>query len=252
MARRATGRWRPRSVVARRLCRRGRLRRPQWDPEEHEVDRWCRLVADAGWIVDRASFTFRSLTSSHRHRVRSWSIPARRMRHAGGAGAVRRRGARSATAESGGLTGSAAEAMLAHRIRRLSGRPEVGPGRTDGPAASGGARRVGPAGGLRRHGRGAPGHGLRRPSVLLFGPTPPARWGTPHGGPHTVLWHGERPGDPLGTVPARPSCGSPSTRASVRRSSGWHPDFGAEPVDGTGQAVRSGDERLPAKADAPG
>jgi ADP-heptose:LPS heptosyltransferase len=37
---------------------------------------------------------------------------------------------------------------------------------------------------------------LRRPSVLLFGPTPPSRWG-PRGGPHRVLWHG-RTGDPHG------------------------------------------------------
>jgi ADP-heptose:LPS heptosyltransferase len=40
-----------------------------------------------------------------------------------------------------------------------------------------------------------------RPSVLLFGPTPPARWGPPRDGPHTVLWHGEGRGDPFGTQP---------------------------------------------------
>ncbi len=28
------------------------------------------------------------------------------------------------------------------------------------------------------------------PSVVLFGPTPPARWGPPRTGPHSVLWHG--------------------------------------------------------------
>jgi ADP-heptose:LPS heptosyltransferase len=28
------------------------------------------------------------------------------------------------------------------------------------------------------------------PSVLLFGPTPPALWGPPTTGPHTVLWSG--------------------------------------------------------------
>ena len=33
------------------------------------------------------------------------------------------------------------------------------------------------------------------PSVLLFGPTSPARWGPPSGGPHTVLWSGSV-GDP--------------------------------------------------------
>jgi ADP-heptose:LPS heptosyltransferase len=35
------------------------------------------------------------------------------------------------------------------------------------------------------------------PSVLLFGPTPPSRWGPPGDGPHTVLWHGSS-GDPHG------------------------------------------------------
>jgi ADP-heptose:LPS heptosyltransferase len=38
------------------------------------------------------------------------------------------------------------------------------------------------------------------PSVLLFGPTPPAEWG-PRRGPHTVLWKGRRHGDPHGTEP---------------------------------------------------
>ena len=34
------------------------------------------------------------------------------------------------------------------------------------------------------------------PSVVLFGPTPPSRWGPPVDGPHIVLWHGHE-GDPL-------------------------------------------------------
>ena len=38
------------------------------------------------------------------------------------------------------------------------------------------------------------------PSVLLFGPVPPAEWG-PRTGPHTVLWRGGRRGDPHGTQP---------------------------------------------------
>jgi ADP-heptose:LPS heptosyltransferase len=32
--------------------------------------------------------------------------------------------------------------------------------------------------------------GYGTPSVLLFGPTPPSRWGPPPDGPHTVLWRG--------------------------------------------------------------
>ncbi|MEV4259360.1 glycosyltransferase family 9 protein, partial [Spirillospora sp. NPDC049652] len=41
----------------------------------------------------------------------------------------------------------------------------------------------------------------RTPSVLLFGPTPPALWGPPPDRPeHTVLWK-ELRGDPHGTRP---------------------------------------------------
>jgi ADP-heptose:LPS heptosyltransferase len=39
------------------------------------------------------------------------------------------------------------------------------------------------------------------PSVVLFGPTPPARWGPPASGPHRVLWHGEFLAHPWGDDP---------------------------------------------------
>lgn len=38
------------------------------------------------------------------------------------------------------------------------------------------------------------------PSVLLFGPTPPSRWGPPGDGPHVALWAGDC-GDPHGDKP---------------------------------------------------
>jgi ADP-heptose:LPS heptosyltransferase len=38
-----------------------------------------------------------------------------------------------------------------------------------------------------------------RPSVVLFGPIDPARWGPPSWGPHVALWAGRR-GDPHGSV----------------------------------------------------
>jgi ADP-heptose:LPS heptosyltransferase len=41
---------------------------------------------------------------------------------------------------------------------------------------------------------------LGTPSVVLFGPTPPAEWGPPPGSPHVALWAGRR-GDPHGDVP---------------------------------------------------
>jgi ADP-heptose:LPS heptosyltransferase len=39
--------------------------------------------------------------------------------------------------------------------------------------------------------------GYATPSVILFGPTSPARWGPPTGGPFTVIWRGAT-GDPHG------------------------------------------------------
>src|SRR5262245_49266879 len=41
---------------------------------------------------------------------------------------------------------------------------------------------------------------LGRPSVLVFGPASPARWGPPPGPLHRVLWSG-RTGDPLSDRP---------------------------------------------------
>jgi ADP-heptose:LPS heptosyltransferase len=41
---------------------------------------------------------------------------------------------------------------------------------------------------------------LGRPSVLLFGPTPPSRWGPPRDAHHVVLWKGST-GDPHADQP---------------------------------------------------
>ena len=41
----------------------------------------------------------------------------------------------------------------------------------------------------------------RTPSVLLFGPVAPSRWGPPASGPHRVLWHGDGSGNPHGDEP---------------------------------------------------
>jgi ADP-heptose:LPS heptosyltransferase len=41
---------------------------------------------------------------------------------------------------------------------------------------------------------------LGRPSVLLFGPTSPSRWGPPPDGRHVVLWKGST-GDPHADEP---------------------------------------------------
>jgi ADP-heptose:LPS heptosyltransferase len=177
---------------------------PRWDPDEHEVDRWCRLVADAGWAVDRDNLALP---------VPPTPSPAPRavVVHPGAAFAARRwpaeRFARlvAALVDAGAdvvLTGSSGEAALAHRIRELSGHPQIPvlAGRTDLlqlAALVAGARLVVSGDTGVAHLATA----YHRPSVLLFGPTPPSRWGPPASGPHTVLWHGDRVGDPFGSQP---------------------------------------------------
>jgi ADP-heptose:LPS heptosyltransferase len=101
------------------------------------------------------------------------------------------------------LTGSAAERPLALRVAAASGLPgeSVLAGETDLlqlAALVAEARLVlcGDTGVAHL----ATAYG--RPSVLLFGPTPPSRWGPRTQGRHTVLWQ-ESPGaDPFGCDPA--------------------------------------------------
>jgi ADP-heptose:LPS heptosyltransferase len=125
------------------------------------------------------------------------------------------------------VTGSATERWLAGKVAELAGLParRVLAGRTD----------VGDLAALVAHARlvvsGDTGiahlaTGYRTPSVLLFGPTPPARWGPlldPH--LHRVLWHGDRFTPP---VPRGPD-------------GGWrrpHPALAAVTVDEALAAVR--------------
>lgn len=173
--------------------------RDTWDPDEHERVRWCRLVAEAFAVPadpDDLLLPAPALPSPAPGAVvihpgavsesRRW--PAERF------AAVARR-----LAERGHrvvLTGGAPERPLAERVRRRAGLPadSVLAGATD--LGSLAALVAGAA--LVVCGDTGPGHlasAYRTPSVLLFGPTPPARWGPPPG-PHTVIWHGTDVGDP--------------------------------------------------------
>jgi ADP-heptose:LPS heptosyltransferase len=177
---------------------------PDWDPEEHEVDRWCRLVAEAGWTVDRDNLQLpmppvRSPAPSAVVVHPGAAYPARQWPPERFAGLV------AAMVDAGAdvvLTGSENEVALAHQIREVSGRPEVPvlAGRTDllQLAALVASARLVVSGDT---GVAHLATAYRRPSVLLFGPTPPSRWGPPPTGPHTVLWHGTRVGDPFGSEP---------------------------------------------------
>jgi ADP-heptose:LPS heptosyltransferase len=101
------------------------------------------------------------------------------------------------------VTGSAAERPLATAVAARAGLPAAAvlAGGTDllGLAALvAGARLV-------LCGDTGVGHlatAYRTPSVLLFGPTPPAEWGPPPDRPeHAVLWHGTGRGDPFAGAP---------------------------------------------------
>jgi ADP-heptose:LPS heptosyltransferase len=173
---------------------------PRWDPEEHEVRRWCRLVEEA-------------LGSSARPDDLRLERPERELGgegtvvvHPGAAYRSRRwpperfaEVARWATTVGYRVvvTGGAAERGLAEEVAERAGLPlaSVLAGRTGltelaSLVAWSDLLVCGDTGVA--HLASA----FATPSVLLFGPTSPARWGPPSDGPHVVLWHGDGTGDP--------------------------------------------------------
>jgi glycosyl transferase family 9 (putative heptosyltransferase) len=177
---------------------------PRWRAGEHEVTRWCRLVQAAGLPADPARLALRPPAGAEDGPLAGATVV-----HPGAASEARRwpaaRFAALARAErSAGrrvvITGSAAERRLATAVAAAAGLGEgaVLAGRTTLAELAGivaGAGRVvcGDTGVAHL----ATAFGT--PSVVLFGPTPPAQWGPPatHPARHRVLWAG-RPGDPHG------------------------------------------------------
>jgi ADP-heptose:LPS heptosyltransferase len=184
---------------------------PVWHADEHEVHRWCRLVAEGlGVPADPDALDLavpgvpppvRGAALVHPGAAfpgRRW--PAERFaavaRHLAAAGADVR------------ITGGPAEVDLAREVAARAGLGEeaVLAGRTTSLelAALVAAARVVVSGDT---GTAHLASAYRRPSVVLFGPVSPAWWGPParsvRGGPlHVVLWHGEvhgGTGDPWGT-----------------------------------------------------
>ena len=174
---------------------------PPWRPDEHEVHRWCRLLVESGISADpsRLDLDPRSLPAST-------DPPGATVVHPGAASPARRwpaeRWADVARAERHAgrrvvLTGGPAEAGVARRVAALAGLPPdaVRAGETgilELAALVAGAGRV-------LCGDTGVAHlatALGRPSVVLFGPVPPALWGPPPDRPrHVALWAG-RTGDP--------------------------------------------------------
>jgi ADP-heptose:LPS heptosyltransferase len=176
---------------------------PAWQPDEHEVERWCRLLRESGVEADPARLEIRrpdmeppdwaggvtllhpgAASRSRRWPPERWSALAR---------------AELAAGRQVLVTGSAAELPTARWIaaaagvdprRQLAGRTDLV--RLAGLVAGAGAVVCGDTGVAHLA------TALAVPSVLLFGPTSPRHWGPPGDRPlHRVLWRG-RSGDPHG------------------------------------------------------
>jgi hypothetical protein len=182
----------------------GFLDGPQWTPEEHEVARWCRLLEWYGCAADPSDLSLPRTVA--RAVVLAGGVPpGATVVHPGAKAAQRRwpadRFARTAAelvrrGHRVVVTGSAAEAPLAAAVARGAGLPAG--------SVLAGALDLGLLAALVAHARlvvcgdtgiGHLATGYRTPSVLLFGPTPPAWWGPPpQRHEHRVLWHGARAG----------------------------------------------------------
>lgn len=185
-----------RRVVAFRCPEAGVTAGPAWRTDEHEVDRWCRLVSAAGGPCGREDLRL-DLPGSPEDLVLvhpGAAAPSRRWPPGRWAAVVR------ALADQGhrvAVTGVPAEADLCAAVAAASGRAEnwcgrYGLGELAGRVASARLLLCGDTGVA--HLATACG----TPSVLLFGPTDPAHWGpTLDPERHQVIWH-PRGGDPPG------------------------------------------------------
>jgi ADP-heptose:LPS heptosyltransferase len=175
---------------------------PAWDEDEHEVMRWCRLVASAGVRADPNELDVPVPN------VAAPVAPGGVVVHAGAAGPARRwpverfasvvrqlheRGHRVI------LTGSADERDIARGVATGAGvAVEMLAGETSLAEL---CSTVAHAEAVLSNDTGvahlATAYGV--PSVVLFGPTPPTRWGPPTLPRHRAIWKGGT-GDPHGRI----------------------------------------------------
>ncbi|WP_345622652.1 glycosyltransferase family 9 protein [Streptomyces ziwulingensis] len=174
---------------------------PPWYAEEHERDRWCRLLTAYGIAADptdlllprpRAASPAPGAVVLHPGAgapSRCWPVE----RYAALARRLRERGLRVV------VTGGGAEGGLVTRLAALAGLP--------GTDVFGGglpydrlAALVAEAHAVVSGDTGVA-HlavALATPTVTLFGPVPPSRWGPPAHPRHRALWHPGPDGDPHG------------------------------------------------------
>jgi len=171
----------------------GHLDGPTWAEEEHEVRRWCRLLSHYDVRADPADLALAVPATAAPRRVTivhpGAKSPARRWPHfAAVARELAARGHRVV------VTGSAGERDLAGGVARDAGLPPA--------AVLAGETGLAELAALVAHARllvsGDTGiahlaTAYRTPSVVLFGPVPPRRWGPPPDRAyHRAIWHGTR------------------------------------------------------------
>lgn len=172
----------------------------EWMPGEHEVHRWCRLLTDSGIPADPSDL---ELPRPPPPRASGYVVV-----HPGAAAPGRRWPAERfgavvadlvARGELVVLTGSEDEWHLCQRVLDAAGpvpadRVDVVAGRTDllelAAVVAGADLVVANDTGVAHLATA-----FAVPSVVLFGPTPPAEWGPPPVDRHRALWAGQR-GDP--------------------------------------------------------
>ncbi|MEU4981537.1 glycosyltransferase family 9 protein [Streptomyces sp. NPDC021969] len=174
---------------------------PPWYAEEHERERWCRLLRAYGIDADPRDLRLPRpdapspapgavvLHPGAGAPARCWPVE----RYAAVAEALRARGRRVV------VTGGADEADLVARLAKLADLPDTdvfGGGlpydRLSALVADARAVVSGDTGIAHL----AVAHAT--PSVTLFGPVPPSRWGPPPHPRHRALWHPGPDGDPHG------------------------------------------------------
>lgn len=179
---------------------------PTWRPREHEVRRWCRLLAESGIPADPEALAVRTPPAEPPPGSRGATLlhvgassPARRWppeRFAAVAQAEREAG-RSVVVTGGADDVEAATAIAGaadlSNDAILAGQTDLS--RLAGLVAAAGRVVCGDTGVAHLA------TALSTPSVVLFGPTSPREWGPPPGRPrHRALWRGRR-GDPHASRP---------------------------------------------------
>jgi ADP-heptose:LPS heptosyltransferase len=176
---------------------------PAWRDDQHEVVRWCRLLATAGIVAVPTDLRL-AQPQNRAARIRDAvvihpgaSAPARRWPAQRYAVLARRLQAEGHDVV---VTGGPSESRLASQVVQAAGLPrdrlllDLDLADLAALVARAGLVVCGDTGVAHL----ATAYGTR--SVVLFGPTSPAHWGPPPSDAHTVLWSG-RVGNPHGRRP---------------------------------------------------